>query len=91
MPERRLFSTRQSVIAACARKSKKADAWAQWMKSTILEIEAKGHTSNGAIARELNQRKIPNQRGGTWYPARIRELRERLELPNPHATGVPAK
>lgn len=91
MPERRLFSTRQSVLAACTRKSTKADAWAQWMKSTILAIEATGYISNAAIARELNQRKIPNQRGGIWYPARIREIRERLGLSNPHATRVPAK
>lgn len=78
-------------MAACTRKKRKADAWAHWVKTVLLEIEAQGFTSNGAIARELNRRKIPNQRGGIWYPARIRELRERLGLPNPHATQVPTK
>lgn len=51
-------------MAACARKKRKADAWAQWVKSTLLQLEADGFTSNGAIAAELNRRKIPNQRGG---------------------------
>lgn len=88
---RRLYSTRASVLAACRRRIQKADAWAQWVKRTILELEAEGFVSNGAMARELNRRKIPNQRGGIWYPARIRELRERLGLPNPHATGVRKK
>ena len=91
MTERREYSTRQSILAACARKTQKADAWAQWVKSAILDLEAKGFTSSGAIARELNRSKIPNQRGGIWYPARIREIRERLGLPNPHVTGVRKK
>lgn len=75
-------------MAACVRKKQKADAWAQWVKGVILEIEAQGHTSNGAIARELNRRGHRTQRGGVWYPARVREVRERLGLHNPHATAV---
>jgi len=88
MNTRRQYSTRASVLAACACKSRKADAWANWVKSTIEQLEAEGFTSNGAIAGELNRREIPNQRGGIWYPARIREIRDRLGLVNPHATRV---
>lgn len=91
MNERRAFSTRASVMAACARNSRKADAWAHWVKSALLALEANGFTSNAAIARELNRLKIPNQRGGIWYAARIREIRNRLGLSNPHATAVRKK
>lgn len=91
MDERRAYSTRASVMAACARNTQKADAWAQWVKSAILDLEAKGFTSNATIARELNRLGHKTQRGGPWYPARIREIRERLGLANPHATAVRKK
>lgn len=89
--KQRIYGSRAAVEAACEAKRKKADAWANWVRSSLLELEALGFTSNGAIARELNRRGHKTQRGGFWYPARIREIRDRLGLSNPHATGVHKK
>jgi len=58
MEHRRIYGSRAAVEAACNAKRKKADAWAYWVKRTIVELEAAGFTSNGAIARELNQRDL---------------------------------
>ena len=91
MDQRRIYGSPAAVEAARNAKRKKADAWAHWVKSILLELEALGFTSNGAIARELNRRGHQTQRGGVWYPARIREVRDRLGLGNPHATGVHKK
>jgi hypothetical protein len=40
----------------------------------IREVQAAGHTSANAIARQLNARKIATARGGRWTPVQIRQM-----------------
>jgi hypothetical protein len=56
-----------------------ADARAKSLASTVRALQAKGVISFGAIARELNWRKIPTPLGGKWHPPSVRRLLERLE------------
>lgn len=58
---------------------KKADSHAQKLAPIIDDVMECGHTSLGAIAKELNHRGILTPRGGAWYPTSVRNLLSRLE------------
>ena len=56
-----------------------ADARAKMLARTIRALQAKGHISFNAIARELNEREIPTALGGRWHGDSIKRLLERLD------------
>jgi DNA invertase Pin-like site-specific DNA recombinase len=56
----------------------KADSFARKLGPLVQEIEAQGHTSLSAIARELNARSIRTSKGGKWHPSTVRNLKHRL-------------
>ena len=51
---------------------------AQDMAPTIAEIQAEGVSSLAQIAAELNNRKIPAPRGGTWQAVQVSRVLARL-------------
>ncbi len=55
----------------------KADRFAANVIPIIWEIEASGVTSHLGIAKALNARGIPTARGGEWYAATVRNIRNR--------------
>jgi hypothetical protein len=65
---------------------KAADARAKTLASTVRALQAKGLVSLGAIARELNARKIRTGRGGKWHPSGVSRLLHRLEKLEPSST-----
>jgi hypothetical protein len=60
-------------------KGAAADARAKALASTIRSLQAGGHVSFNAIARALNERKIPTARRGRWYASSVRRLLQRLK------------
>lgn len=52
----------------------KADEHASDIKPVIEAIQAEGHTSLRAIARELNARGIKTSNAGKWYPQTVKNL-----------------
>lgn len=55
-----------------------ADKHAQRLIPIIDDVREGGHTSLGAIAKELNSRGILTPRDGLWYPTSIKNLISRL-------------
>jgi hypothetical protein len=55
-----------------------ADARAEALGPTIRELRKAGFVSSLAIARELNERKIPTAQGGKWHTTSVYRLLERL-------------
>jgi len=47
---------------------------ADGLLATVLEIKKDGNKSLQDIADQLNRRKIPTARGGTWHPTSVRNL-----------------
>jgi DNA invertase Pin-like site-specific DNA recombinase len=66
-----------SRLAAGARTAR-ADQRAMDLVPVIDEIRAAGITSQRAIARELEVRKIPTVRGGRWTAVQVKALLDRL-------------
>jgi len=58
---------------------KAADARARALAPTIRELRKAGIVAIEAIARELNERRIPTARGGQWHRNTIWRLLHRLE------------
>ena len=56
-----------------------ADVRAEAMASTIRKLRRAGFVSANAIARELNERRIPTVRGSKWHPFAVSRLLQRLE------------
>jgi DNA invertase Pin-like site-specific DNA recombinase len=80
--ERGLISERQKEVHAERRAQ--GEVWghtmgnlpetSQEVRALVSELSAKGY-SLSAIARQLNEDKIPTTRGGVaWYPATVRKL-----------------
>jgi DNA invertase Pin-like site-specific DNA recombinase len=44
----------------------------------IREIQASGHTSQNAIAGQLNARKVATARGGKWTHVQVRQILDRM-------------
>ena len=57
---------------------KAADARAKALASTIHQLRKAGFVANNAIARELNERRIPTARGGKWHTTSVGRVLERL-------------
>ena len=79
------LKTKGTVNNGLASK-KAADARAKTLASTVRALQAKGLVSLGAIARELNARKIRTGRGGKWHPSGVSRLLHRLEKLEPSST-----
>jgi hypothetical protein len=79
------LKTKGTVNNGLASK-KAADARAKTLASTVRALQVKGLVSLGAIARELNARKIRTGRGGKWHPSGVSRLLHRLEKLEPSST-----
>jgi hypothetical protein len=55
-----------------------ADARAKALASTIRELQVNGLVTFSAIARELNERKLPAALGSKWHPTSVKRLLRRL-------------
>jgi hypothetical protein len=64
-----------------------ADAQAKALASTIRALQAKGLVSFSAIARALNERKIPTALGGKWHPTSVKRVLQRLRKLNRASNG----
>ena len=67
--------------AAIAQVMASADAHAKDLAPIIADIITSGATSLAAIAVELNARHIQTQRQGKWHPSSVRNLLNRLKMP----------
>jgi Recombinase len=56
-----------------------ADVRAEALRPTIRKLRKAGFVSIKAIARELNDRRIPTARGGKWRLTTVTRLLQRLE------------
>jgi hypothetical protein len=56
-----------------------ADARAKSMAVLIRALQVEGAVTANAIARELNERKIPTARRGRWHPSSVERLLQRLK------------
>jgi hypothetical protein len=67
-----------------------ADVRAKAFGPTIRKLRKAGFVSSRAIARELNERKIPTARGGKWHRSSVDRLLHRLERLEPSSRTVVA-
>ena len=86
--ERRMIGQRvKEALAALKAKGKKlggirpntiekANERAEALRPVLKELE--GQSAN-AIARELNDRKVPTPHGGPWYPQTVIRVQRRLK------------
>jgi DNA invertase Pin-like site-specific DNA recombinase len=58
--------------------ARNADAHAAALAPLVRALEAEGHRSLRAMARELNTRRILTRRGGRWHVSTVRNLLRRL-------------
>ena len=65
-----------------------ADVRVEAFGSTIRKLRKAGVVSIKAIARELNERKIPTARGGKWHLTTVTRLLQRLERLEPCSRTV---
>jgi DNA invertase Pin-like site-specific DNA recombinase len=63
--------------AANATRTAMADAFVADIGEIIIDIQEAGVVSLSGIARELNRRGIPAQRGGPWQAAQVRRVLRR--------------
>ena len=64
-----------------------ADSRARALVSTIRNLTAAGFVSRQALADELNRRKIPTARGGSWHYTTVVRMLTRLGLLTPGKGG----
>lgn len=64
--------------AAIAAIRAAADQRALELREIISDIEAAGHTSNRAVAMELNRRSILSARGSRWSDTTVSRVRRRI-------------
>ena len=60
-----------------------ADARAKALAATVRELRKAGFVSLGAIARELDKRRVRAARGGKWHRSSVSQLLRRLETLDP--------
>jgi hypothetical protein len=60
-----------------------ADARAEALAATIRKLRKAGFVSLGAIARELDKRRVRAARGGKWHRSSVSQLLRRLETLDP--------
>jgi hypothetical protein len=61
-----------------AANKRQADRFARTVAPVIRELRAKGIVAKSAIARALNQRRIPTARRGKWHRTSVVRLLNRL-------------
>jgi len=72
-------SRRRGINGALAGK-RAADSRARTLVSIIRELKAAGFVSRRALAEELNRRRIPTARGGSWHYTTVVRMLRRLGL-----------
>jgi DNA invertase Pin-like site-specific DNA recombinase len=72
--------TEDARQAGRAAKTAKARARANDLAPLLEELEAKGFTSLGAIAKALNDRGIPTARGGEWTATQVMRVRDKIRV-----------
>jgi len=72
-------SRRRGINGALAGK-RAADSRARTLVSIIRELKAAGFVSRRALAEELNRRRIPTARGGSWHYTTVVRMLTRLGL-----------
>ena len=65
---------RRSVAA----RQSRADAFAREMRPIFAELAAQGVVTFYALARTLEERKIPSARGGIWTGVQVKLLLKRI-------------
>jgi Recombinase len=55
-----------------------ADKFAAEVLPIIETLKGEGHTSLEALARQLNEQKVPTPRGTRWYASSVRNLMSRV-------------
>jgi hypothetical protein len=68
----------QAQRQAVAARQSRSDAFAREMRPIFAELEAQGIVTYYALARTLNERKIPSARGGLWTGVRVKWLLKRI-------------
>jgi DNA invertase Pin-like site-specific DNA recombinase len=69
----------RGAAALRAAVTQNADAHAADLAPVIARLQAAGHTSLRALARELNARGILTRRGGEWHVSTVRNLLARID------------
>ena len=70
-----LSEARRRAVAATRAKS---DAFARKMRPIFAELEARSIVTYYALARTLNELKIPSARGGIWTGVQVELLLKRI-------------
>lgn len=60
-------------------RAKRANEYARKMAPVLEELEAEGHTSLRAKARQLAEQGYTRPQGGNWSPMAVKRLEERIE------------
>ena len=56
-----------------------ADTFAAYIAPVIAELQKTGHNTIESLRDELNRRRVPTARGGTWHKATVHRLIKRIE------------
>jgi|SRR5580700_5524587 hypothetical protein len=73
-------SRRRGRHRALANK-RAADSRARTLATTIRELKAAGFVARRVLVEELNRRRIPTARGGSWHYTAVVRMLTRLGLP----------
>ena len=73
------FKGRSGSAIGVAALRLKADEHAKLLRPVVERLQRDGHTSLGAISRQLNQEGMRTPRGGRWHASSVRNLLARLD------------
>ena len=73
-------SSRRRGVHTALKNKRAADARAATLASTIRGLMAADFVSRRALADELNRRRIPTARGGSWHATSVGRMLSRLGL-----------
>jgi Recombinase len=73
-------SSRRNGIRGGLAGKRAADSRARALATTIRELRAAGFVARRALAKELNRRRIPTARGGSWHYTTVVRMLTRLGL-----------
>lgn len=68
----------KGAAASAAVRSDSAQEHAERLRPVIEKLRAQGHTSLGALARELSALNVRTRRGGPWHKATVSSVLKRL-------------
>ena len=75
-----ISSRRRWKNATASANNRAADSRAAALASTIRGLMAAGFISRRTLADELNRRRIPTARGGSWHRTSVERMLTRLSL-----------